>query len=73
MEVHMADEIQSGEYITFVQDGGTPVTIVHFGGVFVRVISYGGKLVTCVQSGGTPISVDIEAELPEDVKEEIGY
>ena len=69
----MVEEILSGEYITFVQDGGTPVTIVHNGGVFVRVTSFGGKQVTCVQSGGTPISVDIEAELPDDVKEEIGY
>jgi hypothetical protein len=73
MEVHMAEEIRSGEYITFVRDGGVPVTIVHYGGVFVRVTSFGGKLVTCVKSGGTQISVDIEAELPEDVKEEIGY
>jgi hypothetical protein len=73
MEVHMAKEIRSGEYITFVREGGTPVTIVHYGGIFVRVTSYGGKMVTCVRSGGTPISVDIEAELPEYVKDEIGY
>ena len=62
----MADSVLSGEYVTFVRQGGIPVTIV-------RVISYGGKPVTFVRSGGVEISIDREAELPEFVKEEIGY
>jgi hypothetical protein len=69
----MPDQIHSGEYVSFVRQGGVPVTIVKYGGLYVRVISYGGKPVTFVRSGGTLISVDLEAELPEDVKEEIGY
>lgn len=69
----MADSILSGEYITFVRQGGIPVTIVRGKGIFVRVASYGGKPVTFVRSGGVEISIDREAELPEFVKEEIGY
>ncbi len=72
-EVVMPDQIRSGEYISFVRQGGIPVTIVKYGGLYVRVVSYGGKPVTFVRSGGTPISVDMEAELPEEIKEEIGY
>ncbi len=69
----MPDNISSGEYITFVRYGGIPVTIVRHGGTFVRVTSFGGKQVTYVRNGGTPIYVDREAELPEDVKEDLGY
>ncbi len=69
----MADEIRSGEYITFVRYGGTPVSIVRQGGTFVRVTQYGGKPVTFVRSGGTPVFVERVAELPEEVKEELGY
>jgi hypothetical protein len=69
----MADDVLSGEYVTFVTQGGSPVTIVRLGGVYVRVTSYGGKPVTFVKYGGTPISVDSESLLPEDVKEDMGY
>jgi len=37
------------------------------------VSNYEGKPVTFVKYGGTPISVDNEAMLPEDVREELGY
>jgi hypothetical protein len=69
----MADQISSGEYVTFVPYGGIPVTIVKYGGIFVRVVSYGGKQVTYVRSGGAEIAIPREAELPEFVKEELGY
>jgi hypothetical protein len=72
-EVTMPDQIRSGEYITFVHQGGIPVTIVKYGGIYVRVTSYGGKAVTFVRSGGTLISIGMEAELPEEIKEELGY
>jgi hypothetical protein len=69
----MADQITSGEYGTFVRAGGIPVTIVRYGGTFVRVVFYGGKPVTYVRSGGQEISIPMEAELPEFVKEDLGY
>jgi hypothetical protein len=69
----MADQVSSGEYVTFVPQGGIPVTIVRYGGTFVRVVFYGGKPVTYVRSGGQQVSVPAEAELPEFVKEELGY
>lgn len=69
----MAASVSSGEYVTFVRQGGIPVTLVRDRGTFVRVIGYGGKPVTLVRSGGVEISIDREAELPEFVKEEIGY
>ena len=69
----MADSITTGDNVTFVPYGGIQVTIVRDGGTFVRVLSYGGKQVTYVRSGGAPISIDREAELPEFVKEELGY
>ena len=28
----MADEIRSGDYVTFVRTGGIPVTVVRYGG-----------------------------------------
>jgi hypothetical protein len=69
----MAEQVLSGEYVTFVRSGGIPVTIVRYGGTFVRVVFYGGKQVTYVRSGGQEISIPMEAELPEFVKEELGY
>jgi hypothetical protein len=72
-EARMADEIRSGEYVTFVPQGGVPVTIVRYGGIYVRVISYGGTPVTYVKYGGQPIGLDSEMNLPDDVKEELGY
>jgi hypothetical protein len=39
----------------------------------VRITSYGGTQVTYVKYGGVPITVDTERELPEEVKEEMGY
>jgi hypothetical protein len=39
----------------------------------VRVIRYEGKPVTFVKYGGTQIYIDREAELPEEIKEELGY
>ncbi len=59
----MPKQIRSGEYISFVGQGGIPVTVVRYGGLFVRVISY----------GGTPISVDNELDLPEEIREDLGY
>jgi hypothetical protein len=72
-EAKMADQILSGEYVTFVGQGGAPVTIVRYGGTYVRVTSYGGKAVTYVRYGGTPIFIDREVDLPEEVKEELRY
>lgn len=69
----MAEQVSSGEYVTFVPQGGIPVTIVRYGGTFVRVLFYGGKPVTYVRSGGQLVSVPTEAELPEFVKEELDY
>ena len=69
----MADEFTPGEFVTFVRQGGIPVSIVRYGGTYVRVARYGGKQVTFVSYGGTPISVDKEAELPEDIKETLGF
>jgi hypothetical protein len=67
------DQIASGEYVTFVAVGGIPVTVVRYGGTYVRITSYGGIQVTYVKYGGNPITVDTERELPEEVKEEMGY
>jgi len=67
----MADQVNTGEYVTFIAYGGIPVTIVRYGGTFVRPVSYGGKRVTNVRYGGQQISIDREAELPEFVKEEL--
>ena len=69
----MAENLLTGEFVTFIPHGGLPVSIVHYGGVYVRVTRYGGKQVTYVPYGGTPITIDREAELPEEVKEQIGY
>jgi len=65
----MADQIYSGDFVTFVRQGGIPVTIVRSGGTYVRVTNYGGKPETYVKYGGTPIFVDREAELSEEIKE----
>jgi hypothetical protein len=72
-EVGMAENLLTGEFVTFIPHGGMPVSIVRYGGVYVRVTRYGGKQVTYVPYGGTPITIDREAELPEDVKEQISY
>lgn len=69
----MAEDLLTGDFVTFVPHGGLAVSIVRYGGVYVRVTRYGGKQVTYVPYGGTPITIDREAELPEDVKELIGY
>lgn len=58
----MADQIYSGDFVAFVRQGGIPVTIVRSGGTYVRVTNY----------GGTSIFVDREAELPEEIKDELG-
>jgi hypothetical protein len=73
VEVAMPDQIRSGQYVSFVGQGGISVTVVRYGGVFVRVTSDGGTPVTYVKYGGTPISVDNEMDLPEEVREELGY
>lgn len=39
----------------------------------MRITPSGGKAVTLDKSGGTPISVDDERQLPEDIKELMGY
>ena len=69
----MADEIHSGEYVTFVPTGGVPVTIVRYGGIYVRVISDGGTAVTYVKYGGQPIGLDSEMNLPDEIKEDLVY
>ncbi len=69
----MPDQIRSGQYVTFVGQGGIPVTVVRYGGIYVRVTSDGGTPVTYVKYGGTPISVDNEMDLPEDVRDDLGY
>lgn len=69
----MAQELRSGEYVTFVRQGGIPVTVVRSGGTYVRVTPHGGTLVTNVRYGGIRVYVDNERELPEEVKEDIGY
>jgi hypothetical protein len=66
-------EINPGEYVSFVRQGGIPVRIVRYDGIYVRVIRYGGKPVTFVPYGGTPVIIDRDANLPEDVQEQIGY
>jgi hypothetical protein len=68
----MPDEIKPGEFVTFVRQGGIPVSIVRYGGTYVRIASSGGKLVTYASYGGTPVSVDREDQLPEDIKEMLG-
>jgi hypothetical protein len=73
VEAIMPDQVISGDYVTFVRQGGIPVTVARQGGVYVRVIRYGGKPVTYVKHGGALVTVDREAYLPEDVQEEIGY
>ena len=30
--MNMADELRSGDYVTFVRTGGIPVTVVRYGG-----------------------------------------
>jgi hypothetical protein len=69
----MTETIMSGEYVSFVREGGIPVTIVKYGGTYVRVTWSGGKQVRYVPYGGTPITVDREANLPEDIQRELGY
>jgi hypothetical protein len=69
----MTEKLLTGDFVTFVHFGGLPVSIVRYGGTYVRILRYGGKQVTYVPNGGTPITIDREAELPEDVKEQIGY
>ena len=39
----------------------------------LRVLKYGGKAVTLDKYEGTTISVSREDELPEDIKEIMGY
>jgi hypothetical protein len=72
-EAGMAEKLLTGDLVTFVPYGGLPVSIVRYGGTYVRIIRYGGKQVTYFPNGGTPITIDREAELPEDVKGQIGY
>jgi hypothetical protein len=69
----MADQLQPGEYVTFVRQGGIPVRLVRFSSVYVRVTPSGGRLVTLDKYGGIPISVNDERLLPEEIKEQIGY
>jgi hypothetical protein len=69
----MAEVFQPGEYVTFVRQGGIPVMVVRYGGAYVRVTPNGGKAVTHVRWGGTPVTVDNERYLPDEVKEDIGY
>ena len=69
----MASQIASGDYVSFVSSGGTPVTVVRAGGIYVRVIHNGGKPVTFVRYGGTSVTVDREANLPQYIQEEINY
>ncbi len=69
----MAEEIRSGDYVTFVRQGGIPVSLVRYGGTYVRVTGSGGKPVTFVQYGGEPISVDDEKRLPEEIRELLGF
>ncbi len=68
----MPEQLYSGDWISFVRQGGIPVTVVRYGGTYVRVTRFGGKEVTFVRNGGTLITVEDEALLPEDVKEQIG-
>jgi hypothetical protein len=72
-EKPMPDEFFPGEFVTFVRQGGIPVSIVRYGGVYVRITRSGGKSVTFNQFGGTPITVDNERELPEEVREALGF
>ena len=69
----MSGGIISGDRVTFVPRGGTPVTLVRSGGIFVRITQQGGKPVTYVKYGGKLVSVDREVDLPEEVKEQIDY
>ncbi len=69
----MPDQVLSGDWITFVREGGIPVKVVRTGGIYVRVISYGGKPVSYDRYNGTPITVESEALLPDYIKEDIGY
>ena len=50
----MADQINPGEYVTFVRQGGIPVRVVRYGGTYVRLAYNGGRLVTVDQHGGIP-------------------
>ena len=68
----MADEFKPGDFVTFVRQGGIPVTVVRYGGTYTRVARSGGKLVTHVRYAGTPITVDDEKQLPDDIKEDLG-
>ena len=58
----MAENLLTGEFVTFIPHGGLPVSIVHYGGVYVRVTRYGGKQVTYVPYGGTPITIVATAD-----------
>lgn len=68
----MAEEFKESEFVTFVPSGGIPVRVVRYGGTYVRIIPAGGKLVTFNSYSGTPIVVDNEKALPEEVKEQLG-
>jgi hypothetical protein len=48
------------------------VSVVRYGGTYVRITTSGGKEVTHLRYGGTPIVVDNEKNLPDDVKEDLG-
>ena len=69
----MAGNFKPGEFITFVPQGGIPVRLVRYGGTYVRVLRTGGKAVTFSKYEGEPINVDRETDLPEELKEMLGY
>jgi hypothetical protein len=69
----MAEIFRPGEFVTFVPQRGIPVRLVRYGGTYVRVSRAGGKPVTYSKFEGEPIMVDCEAELPEELKEIMGY
>ena len=69
----MADKITTDEFVTFVPRDGIPVRLARYGGTFVRVARYGGKTVTVSNHEGEAISVNREDELPEEIKEILGY
>jgi len=76
----MTDVFAPGEFATFVKQGGKLNPCPSLRGAkrrgnltFVCVLKYGGKAVTLDKYEGTPISVDREDQLPEEVKEIMGY
>jgi len=67
----MADELQSGEYITFVRQGGIPC-----GWCVLAAFTCGSHPLAVERSHwiirGIPIRVDMSA-FTEEIKEQIGY